>query len=93
MKIILPTTVIYIDTERNHKFFAKIEWELYKRFGKKRTIPCGRTKKDKYLNCYQPLDEEHVYLNKDKTEAYCKCCGSIKMMSNYEINLKNPYDF
>ena len=50
MKIILPTTVIYIDAERNHKFFAKIEWEFYKRFGKKRTIPCGRTKKDKYLN-------------------------------------------
>ena len=32
MKITLPTTVIY--TERNHHFFAKIEWELHKRFGK-----------------------------------------------------------
>ena len=57
MKIILPTTVIYIDAERNHKFFAKIEWEFYKRFGKKRTIPCGRTKKDKYLNLIP------IYLN------------------------------
>lgn len=93
MKITLPTTIIYINSERNHHFFAKIEWELYKCFGKKRTIPCGRTKKDKHLNCYQPLDEEHVYLNEDKTEAYCKCCGHIKMMSNHQIDLKNPYNF
>ena len=93
MKIILPTTIIYINSERNHHFFAKIEWELYKLFGKKRTIPCGRTKKDKYLNCCQPLDEEHVYLNDDGTEVYCKCCGHIKMMSNYKIDLKNLYSF
>ena len=41
MKITLPTTIIYF--ERNTKFFAKIEWFLYKTFNKKRTIPCGRT--------------------------------------------------
>ena len=93
MKITLPTTIIYISCERNHNFFAKIEWELYKRFGKKRTIPCGRIKGEEYLNCYQPLDEEHCYLNEDRTEAYCKCCGHIKMMSNFKIDLKNPYSF
>ena len=93
MKIILPTTIIYISAERNHKFFAKIEWLLYKKFGKTRNISCGRTKKDAYLNCYQPLDEEHCYLNEDETEAYCKCCGKIKMLSNHKINLKDPYGF
>ena len=32
MKITLPTTVIY--TKRNYHFFAKVEWEFYRRFGK-----------------------------------------------------------
>ena len=91
MKITLPTTIIYF--ERNTKFFAKIEWFLFKTFNKKRTIPCGRTKKDKCLCCCQPLDEEHIYLSEDKTEAYCKCCGHTKIICNYQINPKNPYNF
>ena len=90
MKIVLPTTIIYF--ERNTKFFAKIEWWLYKNFNKKRSIPCGRTKKDSYLNCCQPFDDEHCYLSEDKTSAFCKCCNKTKIISNHPINLKNIWD-
>lgn len=47
------------------------------------------TEKDKYFCCCQPLEKEYVSLNKDKTKAYCKCCGNLRIMSNYEINLDN----
>ena len=78
-----------INISKNEYFFAKIEWFLYKYFNKMRSIPCGRTKKDKFLCCCQPLDKEHCYLSSDKTEAYCKCCGHLKLMSTEKINLDN----
>jgi hypothetical protein len=82
---------IYIN--RNHTFFANIEWLLYKKFRKTRTIPCGRFKKDKYLCCCQPnIDEEHCYYNKDHTKVYCKCCNSLRMMGNHPIDLKHYFD-
>lgn len=80
---------IYIS--RNEKFFAKIEWFLYKHFGIKRTIPCGQTKK--YIYCAQPTDEEHCYYSKeDKTEVRCKCCNTVKIMSNRPINLRKIHE-
>lgn len=82
---------IYIN--RNEKFFARIQWFLYKHFNIKRTIPCGQTKKNKYLYCAQPTDEEHCYYSKeDKTEVRCKCCNKLKIMSNRPINLKKIHE-
>ena len=88
MKINFLPVNIYID--RNEKFFAKIEWFLYKYFNIKRTIPCGQTKENKYLYCAQPIDYEHCYYSKeDKTEIRCKCCDKVKIMSNRPIDLKS----
>lgn len=70
---------VYI--HRNEHFFANIQWILFKLFKKKRKISCGRTKKDYYLCCCQPLVEDRVYFNEDRTKAYCKCCDSIRIMS------------
>jgi hypothetical protein len=79
----------YISVGKNEYFFAKLQWLLFKKFGIKRSIPCGRTEKDRYLCCCLPLEKEYVYLNKDKTKAYCKCCGSLRIMSNRPIDLNN----
>lgn len=90
-KIQLPFN-IYI--ERNPHFFAQIEWFLYSKFNKKRSIPCGRTKKDRFLCCCQPRLEERCYYNEDHTEIYCKCCNSIRGLSNYPIKtISNPFKF
>ena len=78
---------IYI--EKNRRFFAEVDWILYKIFGKTRTIPCGRTKKDKYLCCNQPLDKNRMYLTEDKKECYCKVCNSTRILSNQPIDLDN----
>ena len=76
---------------RNAVFFAKVQWMLYKAFGIRRKNPCGRTKRDSFLCCCQPkFDSEYCYLNKDGTEAYCKCCGSIRMRSSRKIDLDSP---
>ena len=75
------------------KIKVEIQWLLYKFFNKNRIIPCGRAEKDKYLCCCQPLTKEYIYLNKDKTKAYCKCCGSLRIMSNHKINFDNLCDY
>lgn len=72
---------------RNNLFFADIQWILYKKFKKKRTIPCGRIKKTSFLCCCQPIDSEHCYYNDNHTEVYCKCCDSIRITSNTIIDL------
>jgi hypothetical protein len=74
-----------ISINRNEYFFAKLEWFLYEKFNKKRSIPCGRTEKDKYLCCCQPLKEKYCYISEDKHKAYCKCCGHVKYLSSEEI--------
>lgn len=79
----------YVCFGKNEYFFAKMQWLLYKKLNKMRSIPCGRTKKDKFLCCCQPLDKEHCYLSSDKHGAYCKCCGHIKFTSNKKIDLNN----
>ena len=77
-----------ISISRDEYFFANLQWKLFKIFNKKRNIPCGRTKEDKFLCCCQPLDEEHCYLTADDTEARCKCCDSVKILCNKPIDLK-----
>lgn len=74
-----------ISIYRDEYFFAKLEWFLYKLFGKKRDIPCGRKKNEKYLCCCQPLKEDRIYYNSDRTKAYCKCCGSIRLICSSPI--------
>ena len=91
MKINLLPIEVYIN--RNTHFFAEIEWFLYKHFRKTRAIPCGRTKNDKYLCCCQPMERERVILSADKTECYCKVCGSIRIRSNHPIDLNQIGEF
>lgn len=82
----------YISIGKNEYFFAKLQWILYKKFGIKRSIPCGRTEKDKYLCCCQPIDSKHCYLSKDRKRAFCKCCNSERILSSNPIeNLDDPY--
>lgn len=78
---------VYIDI--NKRFFAEVDWFLYKHFGKKRTVPCGRSKKDKYLCCSQPPKADRVYFSDDKTEGYCKVCGHLRIMSNHPLDLEH----
>ena len=82
------------EIHRNPYFFAHIQWFLYKIFGIKRRVPCGRRKKEKYLCCCQPFDEERVYLNDNHTEARCKVCDSIRVMSSHPFNsIKEAIEF
>ena len=74
-----------IRIERNPYFFARVQWVLYKIFGIKRSVPCGRRKNEKYLCCCQPYLSERVYLSEDKKSIICKVCGSVKMSSNIPI--------
>lgn len=67
---------------RNPYFFAKIQGFLYKYFKIKRTVPCGRLRKEKYLCCCQKHTPENTFLSKDRTSVYCKVCGSEIIMSN-----------
>ena len=69
---------------RNDRVFAKLHWLLFKLFKIKRTIPCGRRKKDHYLCCMLHPTEKTSYLVYDEHgyEVRCKCCDSIKMMGN-----------
>lgn len=80
---------IYID--KNTKFFAEIAWLKYKYFKKTRDIPCGRTKKDKYLCCCQPWLKERIFLSEDKKTCYCKVCNSVHILSNQEIDINKHY--
>ena len=83
-----------IRIERNPYFFARVQWVLYKIFGIKRSVPCGRRKGEKYLCCCQPSEDKRIFFNEDHTEAYCKVCNSIRAMSNHPFNsLKEAIEF
>lgn len=88
MKDIFPIT---IDIRRNPYFFAKIDWLLWKLFKRKPKQPCGRRRKEKYLCCCQPLDNDRVYLEDDGKKAICKCCGSCRIMSNHPLDEKDVF--
>lgn len=73
----------FIKVYRNNSAFAKLHWLLFKLFKIKRTIPCGRRKKEYFLSCeLWPLNEDNSELIQTEYgyEVYCKCCGSLKMM-------------
>ena len=79
----------FIKVYRNDSAFAKLHWLLFKLFKIKRTIPCGRRKKDShYLCCALLADEKNSYLVYDEYgfEVRCKCCDSIKVMGNRHPN-------
>lgn len=70
---------------------AKIQWLLFKLFGRKPNQPCGHTKSCIGDMCHQPTDIEHCEVINDgkKHEVVCKCCGRTHISSNRYIN---PYD-
>lgn len=67
------------------KFKVEIEWLLYKWFGIKRKIPCGRKKGENYLCCRQPFVTERSYLTNDNKEWRCKVCNCRRIVSNYKL--------
>lgn len=83
----------YVCFGRNEYFFAKMQWFLYKKFNKTRIIPCGRTRKNSYLCCCQPIEKEYCYLSEDKKRVYCKCCNHERVSSNRAIDLDHLHDF
>ena len=86
-----------ISIYRDEYFFAKLEWFLYKFFGKKRDIPCGRKKGEDRMCCCQPWIDERVYIvdsSSNETVAICKCCGKVRATSNSHFDsLKDLNEF
>lgn len=74
-----------ITIHRNDKFFANLEWQLYKIFGIRRTIPCGRNKKNRYLCCMLSPNNENSYISEDKHKIICKVCGHTHMLTSDKI--------
>lgn len=54
-----------IEIYRNAEFFAKVEWVLYKVFKIKRSVPCGRTRKENYLCCELTPTVKNSYVEFD----------------------------
>ena len=72
----------FIKIYRNDEAFAKLHWLLFKLFKIKRTIPCGRCKKNWYWSCELWPTEKNSYLVYDKYgyEIKCKCCDHVHIM-------------
>lgn len=80
--------ILPIKIYRNNEFFANLQWLLYKYLHIKRTIPCGRTKRDSYLCCelYATRENSLIINEGDTHEIRCKVCGSCHMGSSQYIN-------
>ena len=85
--MIIKLPFIEIGISRNIRFYANINWILYKLFHKHRKYPCGQRKK--YMYCGQPWKVNRVYVSKDKHEYRCKVCNSIRVLSNKELRLED----
>lgn len=74
---------------RNDNAFAKIQWYLYKFFGIKRNIPCGRTKENSFLCCCLRQNKENsIVINEGDThEIRCKVCGRLHMLSSRYVDI------
>ena len=87
----------FIKIYRNDAAFAKLHWLLFKLFGIKRTIPCGRRKDEHYLCCeLWPVNENNSYLIHDEYgfEVRCKCCDTLKISGNrHPKTLQKAIDF
>ena len=83
-----------IEIYRNAEFFAKVEWMLYKIFKIKRSMPCGRTRKENYLCCELTPTVKNSYVEFDDYgfEIKCKVCGNSHMMSTYREDVLNIQD-
>ena len=68
---------------KNPKFFAKIDWILYKLFKIKRKNPCGRNKKENFLCCELSPTINNSYIEFDNYgfKIKCKVCNSTHMDS------------
>ena len=75
-----------------NELIVEIQWLEYKYFHKTRTIPCGRTKQNKYLCCCQPFIPKRMYLSENKEECYCKVCNYIKISANHSIDMNNLWN-
>lgn len=66
---------------------AKMHFALYKLFGVKREIPCGRTLQTARFGCALIPNEENAYVvnDGDTHEIRCRVCGSVQMASIYPI--------
>ena len=91
MQLNFPFIKIYI--ERNVRFYAKIDWILYKLFNKHRKYPCGQKRKSHYIYCGQPFESKRVYLSEDKHSFCCKVCNHKKYISSKELSLENFNEF
>lgn len=69
---------------------AKIQWLIFKLFGRKLNQPCGHTKSSIGCFCHQPSDLKHckVINNDQRHEVVCRCCGSSHVSSNQYIDPK-----
>ena len=77
----------------NCKIKVEIQWLLYKLFFVRRTWPCGRTQKDSFLCCQQPMKTNRVYFSFDNKKCYCKVCGRMRIQSNHPLDKKDPWGF
>ena len=79
---------------KNSKFFAKIDWILYKLFKIKRKNPCGRNKKENFLCCELSPTVNNSYIEFDEHgfELKCKVCNSSHMSSNFHEGVYNIED-
>lgn len=87
MRIRLPFIDIYFNIERNTRFYANIQWILYKYFKKTREYSCGQKYADKCLYCAQPWKKERLYLSEDKHKIKCRVCNKTRISANYELTL------
>jgi len=71
--------------------FAKIQWLLFKLFGRKPKNPCGHTKSTRGYYCHQPLNLRYCEVINEGTthEIVCKCCGHTRITSSEFINPDN----
>lgn len=79
---------------KNSKFFAKIDWILYKLFKIKRKNPCGRNKKENFLCCELSPTVNNSYIEFDDHgfEIKCKVCNGSHMISNSHEGVHNIKD-
>ncbi|AXF52417.1 MAG: hypothetical protein [Caudoviricetes sp.] len=74
---------------------ANWHWLMYKYFGVKRKIPCGRTRKTKVLCCMLRPNAENSYIEiTEKGEALkCEVCGGTHIVSSDPIDINNLWGF
>ena len=83
----------YKISKRMLKIKVEIQWLLYKLFFVRRMWPCGRTEKDSFLCCQQPMKTNRIYFSFDGKKCYCKVCGRMRIQSSDPLDKKDPWGF